>query len=71
MSRSRNSRKGKKQSPHTYSPAPKKVGNSYKCINSWCPSALSIRLNNKKYIVNDTLLKNNYSIIDLSNYTTE
>ena len=50
MSRSRNSRRGKKNSPRTYSPAPKNVGNSYKCICSWCPSGLITRLSAKREI---------------------
>lgn len=50
MSRSRNSRRGKKNSPRTYSPAPKNVGNSYKCIGSWCPSGLITRLSEKREI---------------------
>ncbi len=70
MSRSRNSRKGKKRSPRTYSPAPKKVGNSYKCIQSWCPSGLSMRLSNKKEIniENNIVKKEIEHSYDLSNY---
>jgi hypothetical protein len=55
MSRSRNSRRGKKRSPRNISPAPKRVGNSYKCISSWCESGLSTRLTIKK--------ENQYEII--------
>jgi len=50
MSHSRNSRRGKRNSPRTYSPAPKNVGNSYKCIASWCPSGLTARLSVKREI---------------------
>lgn len=48
MTRSRNSRRGKKNSPRTYSPPPKDMGNSYKFADSWHPSGLSTRLSNKQ-----------------------
>ena len=56
MSRSRNSRRGKKRSPRTHSPAPKNIGNSYKPIDSWCTTGLTARLTVKKQINTENIL---------------
>lgn len=70
MTRSRNSRRGKKNSPRTYSPAPKDVGNSYKCAESWCPSGLSTRLSNKRDINKENMIvkKEIEHVYDLTRY---
>ena len=72
MTRSRNSRRGKKNSPRTYSPAPKDVGNSYKCVSSWCPSGLSTRLSNKRDFNKEIMIvkKEIKHLYDLTRYVS-
>jgi hypothetical protein len=70
MTRSNNSRKGKRGGKRKMSPTPKKIGNSYKINCSFCSPQLSIRLDNKKAIIQENNIYNNQikNINSLTNY---
>jgi hypothetical protein len=54
MSKSNHSRRGiKKSNNRRRSPAPKKIGNSYKISCTFCNPQLTNRLDNKKNILNE------------------
>ena len=53
MARSNNSRRGSKRGNRNMSPAPKKIGNSSKVGCTFCNPKLSIRVTNKKSIVEE------------------